>query len=67
MGRTFPPLADEIRQNIKDRSKADDIVAIVAWLLTHYTDEGRLRTPQGARRKTIAIDDITYWLVKKPS
>jgi len=67
MGRvTFSPLVEQIRESIKTQSRAEDVILLVAWLLTHYTDDGHLRSPQAARRKTIALDGVTYWLVRRP-
>ncbi len=59
-------LFEEIRQRLKIESKREDIVMLVAWLLTHFTDDGHLRSPQAARRKTIVLDGMSYWLVQYP-
>lgn len=67
MGLQRSPLFEEIRHRLKTESKRDDVVALIVWLLTHFTDEGHLRSPQAARRKTIALDGITFWLVRCPS
>ena len=61
------PLFEEIRQRLKIDAKRDDIVVLVAWLLTHFTDEGLLRSPQAARRATIVLNGTTYWLVRVPA
>lgn len=33
------PLFEEIRQRVKSESKRDDVIALIAWLLIHFTDE----------------------------
>ena len=67
MGRLpRPALFEEIRQRLKIDAKRDDIVMLVAWLLTHFTDDGLLRSPQAARRATIVLSGSTYWLVRVP-
>ena len=61
-----PPsdMCQEVRTAVKERSTAADVVWILLWLLTHYTDEGRLRSPQAARRKRMTLDGVTYLLVR---
>jgi hypothetical protein len=61
------PLFLEVREKIVGHSKREDIVVLVAWLLTNFTDDGGIRCPTGARRKTIVLDGVTYWLVCRPS
>jgi len=56
---------EELRQRLKSESKREDIVVLIAWLLTHFTDDGQLRPPQAARRKTIVLDGTMYWLVRR--
>jgi hypothetical protein len=49
---------------VKERSTASDVVWLLVWLLTHYTDEGRLRSPQAPRRRRLVLDGVTYVLVR---
>ncbi len=58
------PLYEDTRRRFKEESTAQDVVDIVAWLLTHYTDDGLLRAPQAKRRATVMIDGVRYWLVR---
>ncbi len=60
-------LFEDIRQRLKVEAKREDVVILVAWLLTHFTDDGHLRSPQAARRKTIVLDGLGYWLVRCPA
>jgi len=61
------PLFEELRSRIKLESKRDDIVTLVAWLLVHFTDDGTLRSPSAAGRKTLVLDDVVFWLVRVPA
>jgi hypothetical protein len=58
------PLFDALRQRLKDEAKRDDVLVLIFWLLTHFTDEGLIRSPQSPPRKTIVLDGVTYWLVR---
>ncbi len=53
----------EVRTIIKERFKAQDAVMLVRWLLTHFQDNGQLRSPGMARRKRIVLDGTNYVLV----
>jgi hypothetical protein len=57
-------LFEEIRQRLKRDGKREDIVVLTAWLLTNFLDDGQIRSPSGARRKTIVLDGVTYWLAR---
>jgi hypothetical protein len=59
-------LFEEIRLRIKSEAKRDDIVVLVAWLASNFLDDGQIRSPSGARRKTIVLDGVIYWLVRRP-
>ena len=67
MGLRRTPFFEELSERIKSKSRRDDVVVLVAWMLTHYNDDGLLRSPQTARRKTIVLDGVTYWLVRAPA
>jgi hypothetical protein len=60
------PLFQELRSQIVADAKRDDIVVLVAWLLTNFTDDGGIRSPNASRRSTIVLDGVTYWLVSRP-
>ena len=59
-------LFEEIRLKLKTAGKRDDIVVLLSWLAANFMDDGQIRSPSGARRKTIVLDGVTFWLVKKP-
>jgi len=39
---------------------------LLAWLVRNFLDDGQIRSPSGARRKTIVLDGVRYWLVRGP-
>jgi hypothetical protein len=57
-------LFEEIRARLKRDGKREDIVVLLAWLLSNFLDDGQIRSPSGARRKTIVLDGMAYWLVR---
>ncbi len=60
------PLFLELRSRIVADGKRDDIVVLVAWLLTNFTDDGGIRSPSASRRSTIVLDGVRYWIVRRP-
>jgi len=67
MGLSRTPLFLDLRSRIVADAKREDILIFVAWLLSNFTDEGTIRSPSSSRRKTITLDGVTYWLVRRPS
>jgi hypothetical protein len=61
------PLFLEVRERIVSEAKREDLVVLVAWLLTNFTDDGSIRSPNASKRATIVLDGVTYWLVRRPS
>ena len=57
-------LFEEIRARLKQQGKREDVAVLLAWLLSNFLDDGQIRSPNGARRKTIVLDGVTYWLVR---
>jgi hypothetical protein len=67
------PYADEptrdstaVRAAIKHLEPTDR-AHVLAWLCTHYRDDGAMYSPQiSRRRQRIALDGVEYWLVRMP-
>jgi hypothetical protein len=57
-------LFEEIRARLKQEGKREDVTVLMAWLLSNFMDDGQIRSPSGARRRTIVLDGVTYWLVR---
>lgn len=53
-----------VRAIVKERFKAGDTVTLLRWLLTHFQDNGQLRSPGMPRRKRIVMDGVHYLLVR---
>lgn len=55
---------EAVRTIVKERFKAQDEVTLLRSLLTHFQDNGQLRSPGMPRRKRIIIDAVHYLLVR---
>lgn len=71
MSRRYQELEEKARHDV-DGAKSvlkrlgdDERVLIRAWLCKFFDDAGALYSPQieSHRRRTIALDAVTYWLV----
>jgi hypothetical protein len=62
-----PDVDDAAVKNVLKRVAPADRARVLAWLCTHYNDEGAMFSPQlSRRRQRIALDGTEYWLVRVP-
>jgi hypothetical protein len=73
MSRRVQELEERDRRDIDGAKKAlkrlgdEERAFVLAWLCKFFNDDGVMFSPQIARqRRTVVIDDIEYWLVRRP-
>jgi hypothetical protein len=55
-----------VRSMVKESFKAQDVALLILWLLVHFQDDGKIRSPQMPRRKRIVLEGVSYVLVREP-